>query len=85
MTDEGAGGKADVITDADVGGVSENGCRENAAVFANRVKIAVAAEIFGIFFSPRLADQAVESGEFAVTHGEPADDFIKNRSHNSSL
>jgi hypothetical protein len=50
-------------------------------VFTNLIKIAVKTKIFSIFTSHRLAEPAVQTGEFAVTHGDPTDNFLKKRLH----
>ena len=85
VANEGTGGEVDVIAYANVCRVSEDGCREDTAVLANLAKIAMAAEIFGVFSSRRLAKLAVETGEFAVTPGKYTDDFLKKRAHSSYL
>jgi hypothetical protein len=56
-----------VITNSHIGGVSEDGGGENATVLTQLVKIAMTAEIFRVFISPRFADFAIETGEFSVT------------------
>jgi hypothetical protein len=65
-----------VIAYADVGGISKNSVRPDAAIFADRVQVAVAAEKFGVFFAAGVAKLDVKLGELAVTHGKVADDFL---------
>ncbi len=64
MADQGTGGQVDVVADADVGGICQDGARQDGAIRADRVQVAVVAE-FG-----------VEAGELTVTHGKVAEDFL---------
>ncbi len=76
MADQGTGGEVDVVADADVGGICKDGAGEDAAIRADRVQVAVAAEKFGVFFGTGVAEFGVEAGELAVTHGKVAEDFL---------
>ncbi len=76
MADQGTGGEVDVVADADVGGICKDGARQDGAIRADRVQVAVAAEKFGVFFGTGVAEFGVETGELAVTHGKVAEDFL---------
>ena len=76
MADQGTGGEVDVVADADVGGICKDGARQDAAIRADRVQVAVAAEKFGVFFGTGVAELGVEAGELAVTHRRVAEDFL---------
>ena len=75
MADQGTGGEVDVVADADLGGICKDGARQDAAIRADRVQVAVAAEKFGVFFGTGVAEFGVETGELATGHGKVAEDF----------
>ena len=66
-----------IVPDADVGGISKDGIWPDAAIFADRVQVAVAAEKFCVFFGTRVTELDVKTGELAVTHGKMADNFLQ--------
>ena len=76
MADQGTGGEADVVADADVGGICKDGARKDAAIRADRIQVAVPTEKFGVFWSTGVAEFGVEAGELAITHGQVAEDFL---------
>ena len=76
MADQGTGGEVDVVADADVGGICKDGARQDAAIRADRVQVAVPTEKFGVFFGTGVAEFGVEAGELPVTHGQVAEDFL---------
>ena len=76
MADQGTGGEVDVVADADVGGICKDRARQDAAIRADRVQFAVPTEKFGVFFGTGVAEFGVEAGEFAVIHGQVAEDFL---------
>ena len=76
MADQGTAGEVDVVADADVGGICKDGTRQDAAITADRVQVAVPTEKFGVFFGTGVAEFGVEVGELAVTHGKVAEDFL---------
>jgi len=65
-----------VVADTDVGGLSKDGVGLYAAIRADRVQVAVAAEKFGVFFGTGVAEFGVEAGELAAGHGQVAEDFL---------
>ncbi len=76
MADRGTGGEVDVVADADLGGICKDGTRQDAAIRADRVQVAVAAEKFGVFFGTGVAEFDVEAGELAAGHRQVAEDFL---------
>ena len=77
MADRGTGGEVDVVADADLGGICKDGARQDAAIRADRVQVAVAAaEKFGVFFGTGVAEFDVEAGELAAGHRQVAEDFL---------
>jgi len=76
VADQGTGGEVDVVADADVGGICKDGARQDAAIRADRLQVAVPTEKFGVFFGTGVAEFGVEAGELAVTHGKVAEDFL---------
>lgn len=77
MADQGTRREVNVVADADVGGISKDGIWPDAAIFADRVQVAVAAEKFGVFFGTRITELDVKATELAVTHGKMADNFLQ--------
>jgi len=69
VADQGTGGEVDVVADADVGGICKDRGRQDVAIRADRVQVAVPSEKFGVFFGTGVAEFGVEAGELAVTHG----------------
>ncbi|MEG4814611.1 hypothetical protein [Microcoleus sp. K5-D4] len=43
-----------IVADADVGGLSKDGIGPDAAIFADRVQVAVGAEKFCVFFGTEV-------------------------------
>lgn len=76
MADRGTGGEVDVVADADLGGLCKDGARQDAAIRADRVQVAVPTEKFGVFFGTGVAVFGVEAGELAAGHREVAEDFL---------
>ncbi len=66
----------DVVADADLGGICKDGTRQDAAIRADRVQVAVAAEKFGVFLGTGVAEFDVEAGELAAGHRQVAEDFL---------
>jgi hypothetical protein len=66
----------DVVADADLGGICKDGARQDAAIRADRVQVAVAAEKFGVFFGTGVAEFDVEAGELAAGHRQVAEHFL---------
>jgi hypothetical protein len=75
-TDQGTGGEVDVVANVDLGGICKDGAGQDAAIRAERVQVAVAAEKFGVFFGTGIAEFGVEAGELAAWHGKVAEDFL---------
>lgn len=66
----------DVVADADIGWICKDGAGQDAAIRAERVQVAVAAEKFGVFFGTGVTEFGVEAGELATWHGKVAEDFL---------
>jgi hypothetical protein len=65
----------DVVAGADVGGICKDGARQEGAIRAHRVQVAVPREKFGVFLGTGVAELGVEAGELAAWHGK-AEDFL---------
>jgi len=76
VADQGTGEEVDVVADADLGGICKDGARQDAAIRADRVQVAVPTEKFGVFFRTGVAEFGVEAGELAAWHGKVAEDFL---------
>ena len=78
VTDDDAGGKVDVVADADVGWVCKDGGGQHTAIVAHCVQVAVAADKLGVFLWSRTAKFDVESPELAVAEGKVTENFLKS-------